>query len=159
LNVNWTGPGNSGDYITIVAKTKPDGQYGNYGVLSKRSPVAVLVPIEPGEAELRYMTGQGAKVLARRALRVVVAQIILEAPDEALAGQSVTVTWSGPNFGGDYITIVPKKTPDGQYAAYANASGGSPLKIVAPKALGEVEVRYMSGQGSKVLARRPLVIK
>jgi hypothetical protein len=156
LQVNWTGPGNSGDYISIVAKAKLDGQYGNYGILSKTATVAVLVPIEPGEMELRYMTGQGAKVLGRRALRVVGAQITLDAPAEAAAGLPVTVDWTGPNYGGDYLTIVPKSLPDGQYAAYADTSGQSPAKIIAPKTPGEAEVRYMSGQGAKVLARRSI---
>lgn len=158
LTVNWTGPNNSGDYITIVAKTKPDGQYGNYSVVSKGSPLTVLVPIEPGETELRYMTGQGGKVLERRALRVVAAQIVLDAPAEVVAGTTVAVTWSGPNHGGDYITIVPKSTRDGQYAVYANTNGGSPAKIAAPKEIGEAEVRYMSGQGAKVLGRRAVTV-
>jgi Ca-activated chloride channel family protein len=158
LTIGWTGPGNSGDYITIVAKEKPEGQYGNYGTLSKAASVAVLVPIEPGEMELRYVTGQGAKVLRRRALRVVAAQITLNAPAEAIAGLPVTIDWTGPNYGGDYLTIVSKNTPDGQYAAYANTSGHSPSKIAAPKVLGEAEVRYMSGQGAKVLARRLITV-
>lgn len=158
LTINWTGPNNSGDYITIVAKEKPDGQYGNYSVVSKGSPLTVLVPIESGEAELRYMTGQGAMVLGRRALRVVAASVSLEAPGEVPAGQAVAVTWSGPNHGGDYITIVPKTARDGVYAAYANTNGGSPAKIAAPKEIGEAEVRYMSGQGAKVLERRAIRI-
>lgn len=158
LTINWTGPKNAGDYITIVPKTKPDGQYGNYTDASKGSPLTVLVPIEPGEAELRYMTGQGAKVLTRRALQVVAAQISLDAPAESVAGAPVLVTWSGPNHPGDYITIVPKGTPDGQYAGYANTSSGSPAKIVAPKNAGESEIRYMSGQGAKILSRRSISI-
>lgn len=158
LTINWTGPKNAGDYITIVAKAKPDGQYGNYSNVSAGSPLTVLVPIEPGEAELRYMTGQGGKVLARRDLRVIAAKISLEAPSEAIAGLPVSITWTGPNHGGDYVTIVPKTARDGHYAAYTNTSAGSPLKITAPKEAGEAEVRYMSGQGSKVLARRPITI-
>jgi len=70
----------------------------------------------------------------------------------------VTIDWTGPNYGGDYLTIVSKNTPDGQYAAYANTSGHSPSKIAAPKVLGEAEVRYMSGQGAKVLARRLITV-
>lgn len=158
LTINWTGPNNAGDYITIVAKTKPDGQYGNYSNVSAGSPLTVLVPIEPGEAELRYMTGQGSKVLTRRALRVVAAKISLEAPAEGVAGLPVSITWTGPNHSGDYITIVAKGARDGHYAAYTNTTAGSPMKIAAPKETGEAEVRYMSGQGSKVLARRTITI-
>ncbi|MFT3784308.1 MAG: hypothetical protein QM790_20050 [Nibricoccus sp.] len=158
LEIKWTGPNNSGDYITIVAKSKPDGQYGNYSVVSKGSPLTVLVPIEPGAAELRYMTGQGGKVLARRPLHVVAAEVSLEAPAEVRVEAPLEVTWKGPNFGGDYLTIVPKGTRDGQYGSYVNTSAGSPTKLKAPKEPGEAEIRYMSGQGAKVLARRGVLV-
>lgn len=46
-----------------------------------------------------------------------------------------------------------KKPPDGQYAAYTNTTKGSPLTLKAPSKLGEAEVRCMTGQGNKVLAR------
>jgi Ca-activated chloride channel family protein len=118
----------------------------------------VLVPIDPGEDELRYMTGQGDKVLARRALRVVAARITLAPPAEAEAGSPVLVLWTGPDYPGDYITIVEKSKPDGQYGNFVNSRQGSPAKILAPKETGEAEVRYMSGQDGKVLARHPITI-
>jgi Ca-activated chloride channel family protein len=49
--------------------------------------------------------------------------------------------------------VVAKGTPDGQYGAYTVTSEGSPLKVKAPKEAGDGEIRYMSGQGGKVLAR------
>jgi Ca-activated chloride channel family protein len=158
LSISWTGPNNHSDYITIVARTRPDGQYGNYSYVAKGSPLAVLVPIDPGEDELRYMTGQGDKVLARRALRVVAARITLAPPAEAEAGSPVLVLWTGPDYPGDYITIVEKSKPDGQYGNFVNSRQGSPAKILAPKETGEAEVRYMSGQDGKVLARHPITI-
>jgi hypothetical protein len=158
LSINWTGPNNHGDYLTIVARTRPDGQYGNYSNVAKGSPLAVLVPIDPGEDEVRYMTGQGDKVLARRALWVVAARITLAPPAEAEADSPVLVLWTGPDDPGDYITIVEKSKPDGQYGSYVSTRQGSPAKILAPKKTGEAEVRYMSGQGGKVLARHPIAI-
>jgi Ca-activated chloride channel family protein len=156
--VTWTGPNNAGDYLTIVPKGLPDGQYGNYTDTSKGSPMTVTAPITPGEAEVRYMTGQGAKVLKRFPLRVVAAEISLSAPAAAAAGSKVTVTWTGPNNAGDYITLVPQSLPDGQYASYANTNAGSNVSVVALKSAGPAEIRYMSGQGAKVLKRIPIVI-
>jgi Ca-activated chloride channel family protein len=156
IQVKWVGPGNRGDYVTVVPKQTPDGQFGNYTETSKGSPVELLVPIMSGDAELRYMTGQGNKVLARRALKVVAAEVKLSAPNECKAGADVTVTWTGPNNRDDYVTIVPKATPDGQYAAYTPTKSGSPLAVAAPKQPGEAEIRYMTGQGNKVLARVPI---
>lgn len=158
IDVAWTGPDNAGDYITLVPAETPDGRYGNYAVTSQGSPLKLLTPIMAGSAELRYMTGQGHRVLARRPIQIAAAAVTLAAAAEAAAGADVTITWTGPNNPGDYITVVPKATPDGQYAAYTNTTSGSPLQVKAPKEAGDAEVRYMAGQGNKVLARIPIRI-
>jgi Ca-activated chloride channel family protein len=158
VTASWTGPNNAGDYLTLVPKSTPDGQYGNYTYTTKGSPLAVMAPIAEGDAELRYMTGQGAKVLHRIPVRVVAATIELDAPATAAAGSKVTVKWTGPNNTGDYLTLVPQSLPDGQYASYANTNQGATLTLVAPKSAGLAEIRYMSGQGAKVLRRRAIVI-
>jgi len=158
INVTWTGPNNPGDYITLVPKETPDGQYGNYAATSNGSPLPVIMPIMSGEAELRYMTGQGGRVLGRRPIRMVAAEVSLSAAAEAAAGSTVTVTWAGPNNPGDYITVVARGTEDGQYGDYTNTNNGSPLALTAPKDPGDAELRYMTGQGGKVLARRPIRI-
>ena len=158
VSVTWTGPANQGDYITVVSKTAPDGQYGNYTLVNKGSPLDVTMLIEPGDAELRYMTGRGAKVLGRRPIRIIAAEVSLAAPAEAAVDSAISVTWTGPANQGDYITVVAKGTPDGQYGNYTNAKKNLPLTVNAPKTAGEAELRYMSGQGAKVLARRPITI-
>lgn len=158
VTVVWTGPNNAGDYITLVPKGLPDGQYGNYAYTTKGSPLVVTAPIADGDSELRYMTGQGGQVLGRSPVRVVPAAITLDAPVAAAAGSTVSVKWTGPNNPGDYVTIVPQSLPDGQYAAYAYTEAGSPLSIAAPKSATLGEVRYMSGQGGRVLLRRSIVI-
>jgi Ca-activated chloride channel family protein len=109
-----------------------------------------------GPAELRYMTGQGRRVLGRRAIRIAAAPVLLSGPGEGAPGTDVEVQWTGPDNPGDYITIVPRETPDGQYRQYANTSAGSPARVKAPSEPGEAEIRYMTGQGNKVLARIPI---
>ena len=158
LAVTWTGPDNAGDYITVVASTTPDGQYGNYTNTSTGSPLNLLMPIMNGDAELRYMTGQGRQVLGRRAIKIVAAQVILAAAAECAPGSDISITWTGPNNSGDYITVVARSTPDGQYAAYTNTTKGSPLTVKAPGDVGDAEIRYMTGQGNKVLARIPIKV-
>jgi Ca-activated chloride channel family protein len=158
LQVTWTGPNNPGDYVTVVPKETADGLYGNYTVTTSGSPLDLLLPIMAGAAELRYMTGQGNRVLGRRPIEIVAAAITLSAPDEAAAGSAVTITWTGPNNPDDYITVVVSQTPDGEYANYTPTSSGSPLNVIAPKDAGAAELRYMSGQGGKVLARRAIRI-
>lgn len=158
FNVSWQGPNNPSDYITVVPANTPDGQYQNYTDTHKGSPLPVTALIAPGDAEVRYMTGAGARVLARRAIKIVAATVSLDASNQATAGSVVEIRWTGPNNAGDYITIVPVKLPDGQYRRYADTARGSPSKVEAPSEVGPAEIRYMSGQGARVLARRPIEI-
>jgi hypothetical protein len=158
VSVAWSGPDNTGDYVTLVPASTPDGQYGNYTLTAEGSPLTVVAPTTVGAAELRYMTGQGGKVLARRALTIVAAEVTLSAPDHAVAGSRIEVAWTGPNHTGDYITVVPADWAEGRYLNYTQTSSGSPLAVLLPVDAGDGEVRYMTGQGSKVLARRPIRI-
>lgn len=158
VSVSWTGPNNEGDYLTFVPRTLPDGQYRNYTYTNQGSPLDLTAPIEPGDIELRYMTGQGAKVLQRFPLRVVAADITLAAPASVRAGESIAVTWTGPDNAGDYLTLVPATLPDGQYASYAYTRSGPTLTLAAPGSPGPAEIRYMSGQGAKVLKRHPIIV-
>jgi len=158
ISVQWTGPNNPHDFITVVAKNTPDGQYGNYTDTAKGSPLSLTLPPDAGEAELRYMTGQGHLVLARRPLKILTPEVSLDAPDQVVAGAVFKVSWKGPKNPGDYITIVPTSTPDGQYQNYTDTNKGSPLSITALITPGDAELRYMTGSGSRVLARRPIKI-
>src|SRR5688572_1072656 len=158
VSVAWTGPNNKGDYVTIVPKETPDGQYGNYTTTDEGSPLNVRVPPVAGDAELRYMSGEGRKVLGRRPIRILAADVSLSAPSEAIAGATIEVSWTGPNNPGDYVTIVPKETPDGQYGNYTTTDQGSPLELLLPVLVGDAELRYMTGQGNRVLGRRAIRI-
>lgn len=158
FSVTWRGPNNPGDYVTVVPKGAPDSQYNSYVNTAKGTAVELTAPIEPGEAEVRYVTGGRAQVLARRPVRVTAAAVTIQAPSSAVAGSLVAITWTGPGNKGDYLTVVPVALRDGQYGNYTDTAKGSPLHVTAPIEPGAAEIRYMSGQGARVLARRELQI-
>ena len=158
VDIVWTGPNNAGDYITIVTKGTPDGKYAGYKNVTSGSPLSVPAPMEAGEAEIRYVSGQGAKVLARRPLKVVAAVVTLNAPAQVPASAPVAVDWTGPNNNGDYLTIVAKGSPDGTYGRTVYTRAGTPAKMTSPKEPGQFEIRYLRGQGNHVLARRDVAV-
>jgi Ca-activated chloride channel family protein len=158
VRIAWTGPNNQNDYLTIVGKAVPDEERGAIAYTQTGSPLKVTAPGEPGPGEIRYVRGLDHQVLARRPITMVAAQVTLTAPDEAVAGSAVGITWTGPNNQNDYLTIVGKAVPDGERGAIAYTGSGSPLKVTAPVEPGPGEVRYMSGQDDQVLARRPITM-
>ena len=71
FDVAWKGPDNEGDFVTIVAPTAKDREYGrSNGYTQRGNPVRLEAPREPGNYELRYLTGQSYRTLAKTAVVV-----------------------------------------------------------------------------------------
>lgn len=157
IPVQWTGPDNRGDYLTLVAKGAAEGEYGNYSYTrnSREGVLGVRAMESPGEAELRYVSGQKGRTLASRAIRILPAEAALKAPESVPAGSEVKIEWKGPDNRSDYITIVPATAEEGRYAAYAYTSNSKDgiARVKAPEDPGPGEIRYVTGQEGKTLAR------
>lgn len=158
VEVAFTGPkAGSSDYVTIAEPDAPDAKYMSYHYASRGSPAKIRLPLEAGDYEFRFVQA-GSKVLARRAIKVTAAGAVLDAPATALAGETVTVAFTGPPAGsGDWITVVEPGAPDNKYTSYHYASRGSPGEVRMPLEAGDYELRYVQG-GSKVLARRAITV-
>jgi len=63
------------------------------------------------------------------------------------------VVWEGPDAQGDYVTMVPDGTPEGEYLEWASTADGNPVTLTAPPEPGAYEVRYVSGDGDRTLGR------
>ena len=74
FSVSWQGPNNERDYVTIVKKGTREGDYGNYEFTARGNPVKMLAPVEPGEYEVRYSTGQAYATLARAPITITPAK-------------------------------------------------------------------------------------
>jgi len=156
VSVEWTGPGNQSDRIAIVSPGANGKEVMNYEYTQRGNPVKVPATMILGAAEIRYIAGQGGKVLATRSLTIEASKVTLKGPASSPAGTKVAIDWEGPDNRGDRITIVMKGTPDDKIEKYGYTSWGNPLKVEAPKSAGEAEIRYLSGQGNAVLARQPI---
>jgi hypothetical protein len=159
VQVDWQGGGAPQDFITIVAAGTPEGRYDQYQY-ARQSPVTLVAPASPGDYEIRYLgAATPYPTIARRPLRIVDVAATLEAPASVDAGSEFPVTWTGPDYPRDFITLVPAGTAEGQYATYAYTTKGSPLTLRAPDAAGQYELRYLLGTGSyRTLGRRTITV-
>jgi hypothetical protein len=158
FDVNWQGPNNPRDFITIVATGTPAKRYDYYAFTAKGNPLKLLAPDQAGEYEVRYLSAQSYATLASAKLTVAANTASLEAAEQAVAGTAFAIKWSGPNNPRDYITIVPKGAREGGSGNYAYTAKGNPLNLLAPIEQGEYELRYATGQSHSTLARRAIRI-
>jgi hypothetical protein len=160
LVVTWTGPADKTDFISLDPAGAPASRYGSYEYASKGSPLTLRAPGVPGEYAVRYHTGaSGYPVLASAAVRVVAITATVEVPASVAAGAPVSVTWTGPDYPQDFISIDPEGAAESRYGAYAYTSTGSPLTIDAPVEPGRYVVRYHLGSsGYSVLGSAALLV-
>jgi Mg-chelatase subunit ChlD len=157
LEVGWSGPAASGDFVSIDAAGAAEASYGPYAYPSAGNPLSLRAPDEPGNYEVRYHSGAaGYAVLARAPLAVEAVTATLEADASVAAGGTLRVAWRGPNSPGDFISIDPQGAGERDYGNYAYPANGNPIELKAPDAPGDYALRYHLGQSYRVIGSRPL---
>jgi Mg-chelatase subunit ChlD len=155
--IAWSGPGKTGDFVSIDAPGAPERDYGNYAYAAKENPVAVRAPDAPGDYVVRYHLAASYAVIGSAPLRVEPATATLAAPATVVAGSVFEVRWSGPNNTGDYVSVLKSGAPDRTWgASNGYTARGNPVRIEAPAVPGAYELRYLTGQSTLTLAKAPL---
>ena len=155
--VTWTGPDRQGDYVTIAEKGAPQNAYTDYEYTRQGNPLKLRMPTEAGEYEARYVLGRPARVLASVPIDAVAVEASLEAPESVPAGAPFDISWTGPGYQDDWITIVKPDAKERDYTSYGYTREGNPVTITAPLEAGEYELRYLQA-GRKIIARRPISV-
>jgi Mg-chelatase subunit ChlD len=159
LVVRWQGPGNPRDFVSIVPAGTPSGEYRAYQYTERGAELTLTAPDAAGDYEIRYMLGVAPyRTIGMTPLRVGATEAELVSVAQVMAGSPVSVTFTGPDNAQDFITLVAKDAPDGQWANYVYTARGNPAVLAAPETPGDYELRYMTGQSYSVLARAPLTV-
>lgn len=159
FEVNWTGPANNGDYITIVPIGADEGAYLDYAYAVNGNPSNIVAPEEAGDYEVRYVLGEGDKTLAAAAIKVGPVSGGIVAPESVMGGAAFEVSWKGPNNDRDYITIVKEGADEGSYTDYFYTKNANPGEINLPETPGRYEVRYVLNVSNRTLVSVPISVK
>ena len=159
IPVGWAGPNAEYDAITVAKDRSADNKFVNRTYTETGAPAELVMPLEPGVYELRYVLYQSGEVLARRQITVTPVPVTLSAPDTLAAGNRLELDWSGPNYPRDYLTIARPGSDDGKYVDYVYSKDGNPARLQAPTEPGRYELRYVgAGSTDVVVARREVTI-
>ncbi len=154
INVEWTGPDYPGDVIVLAQ----DGGASTINSVrtSNGNPLDLELPSEPGIYEIRYRMRQSATVIASKEIEVTDLKAQLTAPDTAIAGETVTVGWEGPDYELDFIAVSEPGDPGNINLTYTRE--GSPLGLEMPPIPGDYEIRYTLRQDREVIATKPITV-
>ena len=158
FQIQWQGPNNPRDFLTIVPVGKPEREYDAYVYTSTGNPASLAAPEVAGAYEVRYLTAQTYATLATAAVTVTPVSATLEAPPTAPARAVVTVKWEGPGNPTDYVILLPVAAANDANGNYAYVSRGQELRISTPDEPGEYELRYLTGNQRLTLGKRAITI-
>ncbi|WP_162791877.1 VWA domain-containing protein [Sulfitobacter sp. DFL-23] len=154
IPVSWAGPAERNDYVAIADPQDDRNRAINYSYVRDGNPVSLLMPPRAGTFELRYYQKDGT-IIGTRPITVTPVTATLEAADTAVAGASVAVTWSGPDYNSDFIAV---GAPGAAYTNYAYTRDGSPASLPMPTEAGTYELRYIMNQDRTVIASRTITV-
>ena len=152
FRVSWTPDLGDLDFVTIVPVGTDQGELGNSVRTSAEQPAGLQAPAEPGFYEIRYVRNDGRETLGMVTIEIVDAEIVVTAPQTAIAGATFGVSWSQTIDGRDFITIVPLGADEGTLGNSIRASADQPGGLQAPAEPGFYEIRYMLNEGRRTLA-------
>ena len=138
ITVSWTGTVADGDQIAVRVAGETDGLRVD---APAGNAVSVTLPLEDGTYEIAYLNAEG-EALDLDTLTITPNTYALVIPEQVIAGGDVEIHWTGPDNPGDYITIVPEGTPEGDWQDYEYTAVGNPIILRAPLETGVYEIRY-----------------
>ncbi|GAB2659627.1 hypothetical protein GCM10027193_12160 [Arenimonas aestuarii] len=170
--VGWIGPGAQYDEVQVF---DPAGNAGrgkvvdNQRVRSAKTfdqrEVRLTAPAKPGDYTLRYWNGDNSTVLSTQPLRVVAAEVGLDAPGSVPMATYFTVTWTGPGARYDEVQVFDPagnagrgKVVDNQRVQSDRGYDQRQVTMTAPARPGGYQLRYYNGDNTAVLHVQPIEI-
>lgn len=166
LEVKWGFEGRPDDILFIAATEMDENRYptGNHQRhVVGHGPVARLVaPASRGRYEVRYFSPSAGGILYRENVQVTSPEVTLQAGREALAGDRIEVSWTGPQAPGDLVFVAPINWAKDVYPTSrgdrVDAMLGTSAQVPVPGSAGNYEIRYYSFANGATLAALPLTV-
>jgi Ca-activated chloride channel family protein len=146
------------DFIAIVPKGADEDDLSRRIRVKDKGSVEIVVPLETGTYEVRYVISENKSVLSRRELIVTEPKVTLTGPTTASPGDEIEVFWEQALNPNDFITIVPVGSP-ANTRKHSNRAKGDSTRIDVPKEAGEYEIRYLLVSDPVVITSLPLTVR
>ena len=144
IQVEWTGPANKRDHISIAEPGSQGKNYLQYSYVKNKNPIKLKMPEIAGEYEIRYISAVKNNIWAKQAISVTQPEVSVAVVDKAAPGSEISVDWVGPAYKSDYITIGKADSDVKDHISYTYVKPGAKIKLKLPEEAGDYVVRYVS---------------
>jgi len=159
FTVEWTGPNDPQDYLSIATPDSENQAYIDWRPTDSGNPLSLRAPQDQGQYEIRYVRSSDGALLAREPLAVTATAVSLRFPPVVEIGTRFDVEWSGTPGRGDFLAVASEGSEKKRYLDWSFTTLGNPLSLAAPFKPGQFEVLYISGKDHEIVVRAPLKVR
>ncbi len=152
LSVEWTGPDYKNDFVAVTERGSD--KWINYTYTRDGAPLDVEMPTEAGDYDIVYFLNQDNTPIARVPVTVGAVAATLSVPETLLAGATVPVEWTGPDYKNDFIAVTERGSD--KWINYTYTRDGAPLGLQLPAEAGDYDIVYFLRQDNTPIARIPV---
>ena len=160
IEIGWTGPNEENDYIGIGKADATGGaQWQNYTYTRDGTPLDLEMPTDPGDYLITYFLAQDRTPLTT--VSITLSDVLTEivAPTTAVAGSTIEVDWTGPDYDNDYIGIGRADATGGaQWQNYSYTRDGTPAELLVPILPGDYLITYFMAQDRVTKAQAAITV-
>ena len=160
IDVTWTGPDYPEDYLGVGrADASGAAQWENWVYTRDGDPATLVMPSTPGDYVITYFQRQDRTPLKQMPIVLKAPEASLTAPAEAVAGSTIDVTWTGPDYADDYIGV-GRVGADGaaRWENWRYTRDGNPAELTVPPLPGDYVITYFLRQDRTPLTDVPLTV-
>lgn len=160
IDVSWTAPKTAEARISLqLADEKPE-YYSNPSIHTKGKKQHTLrLPSESGDYVLRWYNNSDRKIITEHSIKLTEQEISISAPEEALAGTEVEISWDAPKGLKSFINIqIADEKPNYNSRPYLYTKKKKSDYMRMPSIAGKYTLRWYNSSDRKILAERPITL-
>jgi len=162
IDINWKAPDVQQARIVLQADDEKPKFYSRHYVLTENKKEATLrLPSAKGNYVLRFMNSKGKpRVLAEKKLLLKAPEIKINAPDEAITGTEIDLSWKAPKLSNARINLELAENKRKFYTnPYVRTQGKKEATMRLPSMPGDYMLRWYNYADNAFVTERPIKLK
>ncbi len=156
VRVSWNGPNEKRDFVAVYVPDDGNRRKIHHFNTSNGNPFNLKMPERSGTYEIRYVLYKSGDTLAQQSIEITPVEATLEAPEQAPAGATIQVEWTGPDYRSDYVGVFAPEDGNRNKIHQFYTQHGNPGELKLPETPGTYEIRYVLYDSRQDLARQTI---
>jgi len=160
IDLTWDAPKGLDSFINIhPADEKPNYNARPYVYTKKKASAVLRMPSAAGDYILRWYNRNDRKMMHERPITIIEAEISIDAPDEAIAGTEIDLTWDAPKDLNSFINIHPAdEKPNYNAKPYVYTKKKASAVLRMPSTAGTYILRWYNRNDRKMMHEREITV-